>query len=616
MSKKARKTFYFKLLHIARILSMRNLSIAVKLFTIFGIIFVITILLSVITFTNYKKDKESSTLTTIESMNRQGINKIDNCLKDLDTITKFPLLRDDSSDSNFIRSFRQYNNGLITHLDFQRIFENLAFKMFSYKDFIHSVFIYNLDGESFNMFSGYKLFVSEYSPLQEKWFKESVNKFGSQIVIDTYQLPGYVNSYTEAPIHVFSVARSIIDVDNSETLGVILVNCKMDYLADICSEMEIVNGQKTLIIGENENIVYDRDTAALVNKLDASFLQFIGDKPSNTQNVDIKGIKYLISYDSSLLTGWKIVNIIPLDDLYRSINDNRNTTVLITSGLILVTVLFLVFTIFPLVISLKKLVILMRLIKKGDFNVKLRFDRKDEVGQVARTFNSMVKKINSLINEIYVDKIKQKDLELQMLQNQINPHFLYNTLDSIHMMAKINKDNQTSQMAVALGNILRYSISKKNMIVTVREEVEHLKDYVMLQLIRFDDIFDIKFDIDHELFDKHMIKLILQPIVENALYHGINMVESGGKIMILGYMKENNIIFEVIDNGIGMEESQVIKMDNYINDLDNSMDSIGLKNVHKRIQLHYGTEYGIKIFSKPGAGTKIQAVIPLAAESH
>jgi two-component system sensor histidine kinase YesM len=253
----------------------------------------------------------------------------------------------------------------------------------------------------------------------------------------------------------------------------------------------------------------------------------------------------------------------------------------------------------------------MKLIEKGDFKVKIKYSSKDEIGKLARTFNSMARKMNNLINEVYFDKLKQKDLEVQMLQNQINPHFLYNTLESIHMMAKINKDAETSRMAVALGKILRYSINRNQERVTVREEIEHLKDYIMLQKVRFEDIFDIEVNVDESLNEKNIIKLILQPIVENAVYHGMDSVESGGKIEIIGYEKENNIIFEVIDNGIGMDEKLVEKMNNYINDLDDTMKSIGLKNVNKRIQLHYGSEYGVKVFSKQGIGTRVQVTIPL-----
>jgi two-component system sensor histidine kinase YesM len=252
----------------------------------------------------------------------------------------------------------------------------------------------------------------------------------------------------------------------------------------------------------------------------------------------------------------------------------------------------------------------MKLIENGDFNVKIKLRNRNEIGQLARTFNNMTRKVNKLINEVYVDKITQKELEVQMLQNQINPHFLYNTLESIHMMAEINEDEETSTMVRALGRILRYGISKKHEKVTVKQELDNINDYILLQKIRFSNIFDIKVNIDPNLYDFIIIKLIFQPLVENAIYHGLDETLSGGLIEITGEKSDNNLIFMVKDNGKGMDESSVIKMNNNLNDVDNSMSSIGLKNVSRRIKLKYGNDYGLEVSSVLGEYTAVKILLP------
>ena len=253
----------------------------------------------------------------------------------------------------------------------------------------------------------------------------------------------------------------------------------------------------------------------------------------------------------------------------------------------------------------------MKLVEKGDFDVKIDFTNRDEIGQLAKTFNNMTKRINKLINEVYVDKVKTKELELQMLQYQINPHFLYNTLESIQMMSIINDDEETSKMVYALGKILRYGISKKHEIVTIKEELSNLNDYIMLQKVRFEDIYEININVDSSLNEIKMIKLILQPIVENAIYHGLQNRTSGGVINVLGYIKNSKVIFEISDNGIGMDANLTTRLNEYINDLNDSFNSIGLKNINKRIKLRYGDLYGIYITSEYGNGSIVTVIFPI-----
>ena len=252
----------------------------------------------------------------------------------------------------------------------------------------------------------------------------------------------------------------------------------------------------------------------------------------------------------------------------------------------------------------------MSLLEKGDFDIKIRIQSRNEIGKLAKTFNKMTWRVKRLINDVYLEKINQRELELQMLRNQINPHFLYNTLESMRMVAEYNNIPKISDMAFLLGKILRFGINMKMDIVTVKEEIEYLNYYIKLQNYRFGNSFSVIVNMDESICDCVITKLILQPVVENAIYHGLSGKPQDGLIEITAAEEDNNIMFTVKDNGQGMERETMVNLNDYLDDLNNSFNSIGVKNVHKRIQLYYGRDYGIKIESSLGVGTTVKITLP------
>ncbi len=607
MQPKKNKRLSHILLRIRKRYRFGNIPILSKLFIAFGLVFISMISLSLIMFVKYKEDKEISTISVIQQMNIQTIGKIDDYINDIKNATKMPLFKE-SLENDFIYELSQFNRKNTRSLIFQNLSEQIFHRIFNFNDSVHSVFLFNLKGLSVYKMLGSSL-SSEYNPKDEEWFKQSIDNFGRPVVIGTFKIPNAVD-YSNKPVFVFSVSRGIVDVNSSNFAGIILLNNKIDVLSNLCKKMIMVPEQRVFIIDSLGKVIYDTVESNITHPIDSRLLDEIEDITNGSKEMNYNGTKILADFRTSDITGWKIVNLIPLSALNENIDQMRNTTVIITGILILVLSIFLFLVSSRIVKPIKKLVLLMKLIENGDFDVKLKFNTRDEVGQLAKTFNRMTHKVKKLINEVYVDKIKQKELEVQMLQNQINPHFLYNSLESIHMMAEINHDKETSKMVRDLGKILRYGISKQNETVTVREELNHLDDYINLQKVRFEDLFTITVNVDEALYEFPIIKLLLQPLIENAIYHGLDSREEGGRIEILGYKTEDLIIFEVADNGTGMEAGQVRKLNDYLNDLKNSFKSIGLKNVHKRIKLRYGNEYGIEVFSKPEEGTKVRVTLP------
>jgi two-component system sensor histidine kinase YesM len=586
-------------------LKLKNISIFSKLLSIIVLFLFLMALLSYVTFINFQKDKELSAITFVKQTNSQAKEKINDYINDMKNVTKFPLAAKEE-DISYVTEMESFSNTGIPSINLQKMNEQMFYEIFGYKEHIHSAFVFNLHGQA-----DYKIKGSLYkgfNPTGEPWFKASIANFGKPVIIDTFELP-FIWENTKNSKYVFSMARGIVRMQSSKVVGVMLVNTSIDFLANICNDMFFSPNQRIIIVSESGKTIYDTIESNIAKPLDNELLK-INWNAENTEHISIEGESILASSDIISTSGWRIINLIPTNELYQSVNTMKNFTIFLTAILISLATIIVYLISRQIVNPMRKLVSLMNIIEKGDFDVKINLTRKDEVGTLAKSFNSMARKVKSLIKEVYLDKIKQTELELQMHQNQINPHFLYNTLESISMMATINDDDEASDMASALGSILRYGLDKTNAKVTVRQELSHLENYTMLQHVRFRNAYQIVIDIAPDILDCLITKLVLQPAVENAIYHGMKNIRSGGLIKVLGYVENNLIVFDIIDNGKGMDKQQVKLLNGYINDLNESFKSIGLRNVNKRIKLMYGENYGVTIFSKFEQGTTVKIVFP------
>lgn len=265
----------------------------------------------------------------------------------------------------------------------------------------------------------------------------------------------------------------------------------------------------------------------------------------------------------------------------------------------------------------------MKQVEKGNFNVDLPISGNDEVGVLAKSFNSMVHEINSLIKQNFQIKLQQKEAELYALQSQINPHFMYNTLETVGMAVEEGEDEVVVEMVTRLGRMLRFSINNKEKMVTIDQEVQHIKDYLTIQKFRFEDRieFSIQEDIDSKKY--YTPKFILQPIVENAIKHGLDE-EQDFKIDIfitrVGNVSTKNeeVIFRVIDNGPGIPEKTISDLKSYLeSDPMARRDSqFGLINVHGRLIMMFGKGYGLQINSQMKKGTEVIISIPLVMQDN
>ncbi len=259
---------------------------------------------------------------------------------------------------------------------------------------------------------------------------------------------------------------------------------------------------------------------------------------------------------------------------------------------------------------------LMKNVQEGDFNVQFQVKYRDEVGQLGNQFNRMIVRIDHLIQDIYVMETKKKEAELHALQSQINPHFMYNTLESIRMAAELNDDQIAADMIAILGKLLRYSISDLHEEVTLENEILHMRNYVEMLNYRYPNRFRLETEISDDLRTYPIIKLVLQPIVENAIYHGMDDNKPSMRIEMRSERTSQGLWLRITDDGLGMDEETLDRLNRSLAGAEEAAvkrktGGIGLKNVNERIRLHYGSAYGLKVTSEKGRGTEVILQLPL-----
>ncbi|NLN41279.1 MAG: sensor histidine kinase [Clostridiales bacterium] len=341
---------------------------------------------------------------------------------------------------------------------------------------------------------------------------------------------------------------------------------------------------------------------------------------ANKKNVDvIDGVlefenqRFIASTVPISRIGCSLVGISPLTTFMADNGDYR-TMILVVIAISLIlfgTIIHLVAN--RLTKRLKILVKALKSMRNDNINVKIPVVSHDEIGELAVSFNLMTDRIYELIERVYKAQIMEKEYELKALEAHINPHFLYNSLSTISWMArKINAEN-IDNMAFLLSKFYRLVLSKGNSVITVQGEINHLKAYVEIERTRFGDSFQVIYDVDPESLDCKMIKIILQPIVENSIKHGLAAKDYRGTIIVRVKQDREYLYLTVIDDGIGMD-SQVLESLNRGEDLFNSESGYGIRNIRERIKAVYGEKGQINIFSRPGVGCTVNITIPKTAK--
>jgi two-component system sensor histidine kinase YesM len=272
-------------------------------------------------------------------------------------------------------------------------------------------------------------------------------------------------------------------------------------------------------------------------------------------------------------------------------------------------------------IPIKKLHNVTTTITKNDLQALVTNENVDEITELGMSFNIMIGRIRELLDAKINEQENLKKAELRALQAQINPHFLYNTLDTIVWMAEANKTDQVIEIVRALSSFFRIALSKGKDWITIRQEIEHVTSYLTIQKMRYRDILDYKIEVDEDVLDATILKLTVQPLVENALYHGIKNKRNGGSITVRARRSDHDLILlEVQDDGVGFTPYKLAQiranMDDDSDQITLKESGFGLENVNKRVKLYYGKQYGLSVHSQYQEGTCVTLAIPLKDDSN
>ncbi|MBO5032514.1 MAG: histidine kinase [Lachnospiraceae bacterium] len=279
------------------------------------------------------------------------------------------------------------------------------------------------------------------------------------------------------------------------------------------------------------------------------------------------------------------------------------TYVVLAMILLCIVLIFFISTLLSkiIVLPIEKLSSSMEQVEQGNYEIEIFSNSTDEIGQLICSFKKMVDTLNNLVNEVLLSKIRQQKYEIEILQSQINPHFLYNSLSLINSKAIIAGQNDISQMARLLSTFYRTMLNKGQQITTIASELENTKSYIAIQQMMHSQSFDVIYDIDNSILDYSIPNLLIQPLAENAIIHGLDHRELPGKaiLSVSCYQENQDIFFKIMDNGCGMSEEECSQI------LTKSSNGYGVKNVHQRIQLYYGADYGLTFHSTKGMGTYV-----------
>lgn len=583
-----------------------NLPIFYKILLFFSILVLFLILLTGFNYIVYSRQNEAAAYRSTYSAARQAANEIETYLQDIKSLSLLPLSRQfDEHDLPFLLADIDGKRQWL--LEAENSLGQLAKDIFNFKRDIQSVLFVTPKGRMYAFFSKTATPV-DFEPAGMSWFEPLLSSGGEAYFLSPFPLV-FQRDLTRYDTRTFSVARAIVEVPSAMVRGAVLINTECTYFDAIMRRLTLYDGQRMVVLDGQGNAVYDSAGGNLGVPVPQALNDFAGQN-AQTGRLTLDGTEYLAGVHSVSLPGWTLMNLVPAQAVNQELRWMLDVTVVLLGVILLLAVLISYLMGKHISEPLKRLSQTMQRVKNQDFSMHMDVDRTDEIGQLSESFNSMLDEINRLINVVYVNKLTQKELELSMLQSQINPHFLYNTLESISMMAEVNDDTAAARMATALGKILRYSISGDGVIVSLGEELYVLKQYILLQEERLGHQFAIEENISPSLYEHAILRLTLQPIVENAIYHGMNTLKLGGRISITGEECPDCVKLRIADNGRGMPPERLNALRESITRDGEMRDRIGLRNVNRRLKLYFGEAYGLIVDSTEGRGTVVTVILP------
>ncbi|WMJ85513.1 cache domain-containing sensor histidine kinase [Anaerocolumna sp. MB42-C2] len=563
-------------------------------FTCITLCLLITLFLTTLYYSYFNKKITDQTENYLINMSVQTSKQIEKSMIDVNEVL-FCLQKE-----NIVQNYL-YAVNHDSYTDYQ---EYLAKQLLQKKVYDYILFDDNISHVCFVSESGKGAYFTKTAKLlqQDPSIKPQIYRAGGSPVWEGFD-------ETRQYIRVAAQINSLLTM---KPLGYVVLYVPRERIENNISGLSYVRNGNVFLVDNNSNIISCSSEDLVGKKMENRYLDYLNlAKTMKFQTISNDGYNEYIYYIRLQASGLTLLTSIPKVSYQNTIYDMRGFLLSVVLSVLSVGVIFAIVFAKSIGHNIRRLQRAMNEFGEGEFNIICTVKSSDEIGMLSQQFNMMVYNINDLMDRVYRETMLKQEAELKSLRMQINPHFLYNTLDTINWIAREKNIPQIGWIAKSLGDMMRYTINGTDF-AYVKEEVENIHNYIKIQEVRYGTGLQFEELVDLSLYEYQIPKLIIQPLIENAIIHGLDGKEETGIVRIAGKMENEVLRFSVIDNGIGMEQK---KIDQILTDnnelLGSERGAIGLKNVNQRLKLYYGEYHGLLIQSIVDVGTEVSFCIPL-----
>lgn len=572
-----------------------QLSIQGKIFIAFSLVALLSIFsISGIVYVNMRENIKHNAVTSVSDSIRQADESLNMMLEEIDRLNTVVVTNKNTVIDTLLSPSEEISYEWF--LEQKRIEEFLSV-LINYKPYISRIAVVGLNGKVF--FTG------------GPWLDRTI--LGTPMM-DFMLENGSRHAYLKQTgvSDAITVGREIRY--NRETIGVVMVDLNYDFIKKTYGVKPTADSM-LYVLDKEGGFVYQSESAPSfapsLEKIISIKQEFPGNGDATEKSID--GKSYTVVSRSSEYTGWTTLALIPMDSLLSESVKLRKLMAEVSVIVLIVVLICSLQVSSRITINIRRLKSMMLLVKDGNLTFPMKeIKTKDEVGQLYHSFISMVEELNRLMEGIRISEKEKREAELTALQAQIRPHFLYNSLNTIKYLAKMNGVPNIEEVSGSLIELMRGVLGHSNEYVTVREELDYVRSYISIVKYKYMQPIPVHEEIEDDLLECRVPKLMLQPIVENAIIHGIGPLEEGGLVTIRVYKEHQNLKIEVTDNGKGMTREQMdLLLDSPIKgETPSRFSGMGVRNVHERIVHQYGEAYGVKLYSELTLYTKVVITFP------
>ena len=527
--------------------------------------------------------------------------------------------RVDSSMEVYLRNIMKLSDtiyyGIIKNVNLSEgsIGEALTLLYNNNKEQVSNIALISKEGEPINVVPAAR-FRKNFRANEEEWFVNALNKTENI----HFTLPHVQKMFEKGDNGynwVISMSRAVeITVGGSTEQAVLLIEMAYQGIEEVLDEVTLGNGGYIYLMDSKGEIIWHPKFELIASgRVKENNLVAAGYDDGSREEV-FNGTSQTVVTKTVGYTGWKLVGVIKGTGISLNMLKTRLFIVFVILLIIFIVIIINSYISFRVTNPIRELEKSVKELEEGNLDADIYMGGSYEVQHLGKSVQDMKFRIKGLMQDIVNEHEEKRKSEFDLLQAQINPHFLYNTLDIIVWQIENEKQSEAVHTVTALARFFRLSLGKGKNIVTVKDEIDHVKNYLMIQHMRFKNKFDYEFDIAEDVLELPSLKLMLQPLVENAIYHGMEFMDGDGLIMVKAWREENELYFSVADNGLGMTEDKVEMILTGKSSSGNGRGSgIGVKNVNERIKLYFGEAYGLTIDSEPDEGTKVTIHLPVKA---